>query len=259
VELGELSFVADGTVAGDDDGAVGDGGEVLRGSGDHSVDVASARVVDEGVEAVPPGIAAMEDVSFGEVDGEVGIGVGGLVVGELESVFVVGEGAVAVEEDGGQRAGGSGRDDGLVGDDVLSGAHAVAGVLVSPDGGSSGVHPLVAVGVVEVPVGVDEDLDRVGVDGGQGGGELGLAGSVAGVDEELALFGGEDGDVAASSLKSGDVAAKRSGGDLVIRVGSTGSGEEVLGLLGEQLLRDETGCGGGGCAGSEEPAAGDGE
>jgi hypothetical protein len=37
--------------------------------------------------------------------------------------------------------------------------------------------------VVEVPVGVDENLDRVGVDGGEGGGELGLAGGVAGVDE----------------------------------------------------------------------------
>ncbi len=63
------------------------------------------------------------------------------------------------------------------------------------------MHPLVAVGVVEVPVGVDEDPDGIGVNGGECRGELGLAGGVAGVDEKLALFGGEDGDVAAGSAE----------------------------------------------------------
>ena len=63
------------------------------------------------------------------------------------------------------------------------------------------MHPFVAVGVVEVPVGVDEDADGVGADGGERGGELGLAGGVAGVDEELAVFGGEHGDVAAGSRR----------------------------------------------------------
>ncbi len=46
----------------------------------------------------------MEDVGLGEVNGEVGIGVGGIVVGELEGVLFVGEVAVAVEEDGRKRA-----------------------------------------------------------------------------------------------------------------------------------------------------------
>ena len=93
--------------------------------------------------------------------------------------------------------------------------------------------------MVEVPVGVDEDLDGVGVDGGEGGGELGLAGGVAGVDEELALFGGEDGDVAAGSAEEGDVAAEGSGGDLVVGIGGAGPGEEVLrrGLAGLGLER----------------------
>ncbi len=144
--------------------------EVLFGGLDHAVDVASAGVVDEGIKAVAKGIAAVEDVGLGEVDGEVGVGVGWLIVGELEGVGLVGEGSVAVEEDGGKRADGSGRNDGLIGDDVLGSAHAVAGVLVGPDGGAGGVHPFVAVGVVEVPVGVDQDLNRVGVDGGEGGG-----------------------------------------------------------------------------------------
>ena len=206
----------------------------------------------------------MEDVGLGEVDGDVGVGVGGLVVGEFESADAVGEGAVAVEEDGRKSADGSGRNDGFVGDDVLGGAHAVARVLVGPDGGAGRVHPLVAVGVVEVPVGVDEDLDGLGVDGGEGFGELGLAGGVAGVDDELAFFGGEDGDVAAGAEERGDVAAEGSGCDLVVGVGGAGSGEEVLGCggacwgpLSEKCggLRRDGGCGGG--TGGDEAAAGD--
>jgi hypothetical protein len=65
---------------------------------------------------------------------------------------------------------------------------------------------------------------------------LGLAGGVAGVDQELALFGGEDGDVAACSAEEGDIAAERSRGDLVIGVCGARFGEEVLGLLGRGLL-----------------------
>jgi len=178
-ELGELGFVADRAVARDDDRAVGDGGEIFLGSGDHAVDVASAGVVDEGIEAVEPGVAGVEDVGFGEVDGEVGIGVGGLVVGELEGIFVVGEGTVAVEENGRQGADGCRWDSGVERGHVLAGGHAVAGILVGPDGGACRVHPFVAVDMVEVPVSIDENLDGLGVDGGESGSELGLAGGVA--------------------------------------------------------------------------------
>jgi hypothetical protein len=119
------------------------------------------------------------------------------------------------------------------------------------------VNPFVAVGVVEVPVGVDEDADGFGVDGGEGGSELGLAGGVAGVDEELACFGGEDGDVPAGSAEKGDVAAEGSGGDFVVGIGGAGLGEEVLRLLGEEAAGVETGCGRGCSGGREEAAASD--
>ncbi len=84
--VGELLLVADGAVAGDDDGGVGSGGEVAFGGSDHAVDVAAGGVVDEGVGAVEPGVAGVEDVGIEEVDGDVGVGVGGVVVGELEGV-----------------------------------------------------------------------------------------------------------------------------------------------------------------------------
>jgi hypothetical protein len=108
--------------------------------------------------------------------------------------------------------------------------------------------------VIEVPGGVDEDANRFGVDGGESGGELGLAGGVAGVDEELAFFGGEDGDVAAGSAEEGDVAAERRRGDLVVGVCNAGLGEEVLGLLGAETVGDERGCGCS-CANGQKSAA----
>jgi len=103
-------------------------------------------------------------------------------------------------------------------------------------------------------VGVDEDADGFGVNGGEGGGELRLTGGVDGVDDELARLGGEDGDVAAGSAEEGDVAAEGSGGDLVIGVGGASLGEEVLRLLGEEAPGEKAGCGCG-CAGGEEAAA----
>ena len=65
---------------------------------------------------------------------------------------------------------------------------------------------------------------------------MGLAGGIAGVDQELALFGGEDGDVAACSAEEGDAAAERSRGDLIIRIAGANLGKEVLGPWGYGLL-----------------------
>jgi hypothetical protein len=94
------------------------------------------------------------------------------------------------------------------------------------------VHPIVAVDVIEVPVSVDENADGVGVDGDEGGVELGLTGGIAGVDKELALFGSEDDDVTAGSAEKGDVAAQGSGRNLVVGIAGAGLSEEVRGLLG---------------------------
>ena len=87
---------------------------------------------------------------------------------ELERLF-------GGEDDGGDGSGGRGRKFGFVGGDLLRGAERGAAVFVGDDGGAGGVHPLVAVGMVEVPVGVDEVGDGIGADGGEGFGELGRA------------------------------------------------------------------------------------
>jgi len=170
--VGELGLVADGAVAGDDDGGVGPGGEIALSGADHAVDVAAGGVVDEGVGAVEPGVAGVEDVGFGEVDRDVGVGVGGVVMLEVEGFAVGGEHIIVGEDEGGKGVGWEGWEGGVEDGDDLRVAEAEAGLLVGDDLSSDRVDPLVAVGVVVVPVGVDEVLDGVGADGGEGFGDL---------------------------------------------------------------------------------------
>ena len=248
---GELGFVAHGAVAGDEDGLVVGAGEGEGGGGDHAVNVASGGVVDEGIDAVEPGVTGVDDVGVGEVDGDVGVGVGGVEVGEVEGFAVGGDGFVLVEDDGGESAGGCRGEVGVEGGDLLGGAEALAGVFVGDDGGAGGVEPLVAVGVVEVPVGVDEVLDGVVGDGGEGLGDLGAGGGEAGVYEELAVGAGEDEDVAAGAHEDADVSAELLGGDFGGGTAGAHLGDGVAGLGEEGAGGEVCGSGDGGRGGEE--------
>src|SRR6516225_75836 len=80
VEFLELGFAADGTtVSRNDDCLVRRCRKVGGGSGDHSVDAAASRIVDERVDAIPIGIAGMQDVRLAKGRGNVAIGVRGRV------------------------------------------------------------------------------------------------------------------------------------------------------------------------------------
>lgn len=100
--LGELGLVAYGAMAGDDDGGVGSGGEIAFSGADHAVDVAAGGVVDEGVSAAEPGVAGMENIGVSEVDGDVGIGVGRIVVLEMDGFAVGCEEMLVGEDEGGK-------------------------------------------------------------------------------------------------------------------------------------------------------------
>src|SRR6516162_6999676 len=80
VEFLELGFVADGTtMSRNDDCLVRRCRKVGIGSGDHSVDAATGRIVDERIDAIPIGIAGVQDVRLAKGDGYVAIGVRGRV------------------------------------------------------------------------------------------------------------------------------------------------------------------------------------
>ncbi len=69
------------------------------------------------------------------------------------------------------------------------------------DRGSGGLHPAVSVGVVPVPVGIDDVFDRASAEALQGRFDLRLGDGDAGVDHEDAVGTGQHGDVAAGPFK----------------------------------------------------------
>jgi hypothetical protein len=81
-------------------------------------------------------------------------------------------------------------------------------VLVSKDRCTSGVQPFVAVGVVEVPVRVDEVLDGIGGNRCKRVDDLWTRTGKAGVDEELTVATGMNGNISASAHQDAYVAAE---------------------------------------------------
>src|ERR1700694_5319911 len=68
------------------------------------------------------------------------------------------------------------------------------------------MQPFIAVSVIEVPVSVDEVLDRIGVEGIQSVRDPRPRDRETGVDKKFPAPTGQDGDVAAGALKNADIA-----------------------------------------------------
>ena len=120
-----------------------------------------------------------------------------------------------------------------------------SGLLVGEDGRAFAMQPLIAVGMVEVPMGIDQVLDRVGAEACEGLRDARTRGRNAGIHQKLAVSTGEDSDIAAGAFEHTHVAAQPV--DLDRRFGCLGSNQvdEHAGL-GEGFAR-------------REPAAGSGE
>jgi hypothetical protein len=76
------------------------------------------------------------------------------------------------------------------------------------DGGALLVQPLVAVRVVEVPVGVDQVLDRIAAEVVDGFEDAGARRGDAGIDKQFAVGACRDGDVATRALDVRDIPAQ---------------------------------------------------
>jgi hypothetical protein len=187
-------------VPGNDDGLIAHCCDICFCGSDLAVDAASGPVVDEGVVAVPESVSGVENVGLKEVHGDIRVGVGRLIVFEHES-GVVGVESVFVLEDGGRNCSRRCGWEGVlpVAFDARGFGEMDAGVLVGEDAGSGLMEPLVAAGVVEVPVSVDELFDGIGVDAGEGFFDVGTGGDDLGVYEQLSVGAGEDGDISAGA------------------------------------------------------------
>jgi hypothetical protein len=81
-------------------------------------------------------------------------------------------------------------------------------VLVPQDAGSGFMDPLVAAGVVEMPVGVYQLFDGIRVDAREGFRDVRTCGDDFCIDEQLSVGASENGDVSTSTQKDADVTAK---------------------------------------------------
>jgi hypothetical protein len=79
---------------------------------------------------------------------------------------------------------------------------------MATNGCTLGVQPFVAIGMVKVPMCVDQVLDRVGVDWCKGGCNLWTRTRKTGVDKQLTVAAGKDGDISASAHEDAYVAAE---------------------------------------------------
>ena len=84
----------------------------------------------------------------------------------------------------------------------------LACILLRQDAGSGFVQPLVATGVVEVPVGVYQLFDGVLIDACEGFGNVRTRGDDFRVDEQLSVRAGKNGNISTRTQKNADIAAE---------------------------------------------------
>lgn len=91
---------------------------------------------------------------------------------------------------------------------VLRGGHALFGVFVGENGGTRGVEGGVVVGVVEVPVGVNDEFQWSIAEAVERVFELGPGGRNESVHDELAVRSVEDNDVATGSGEEDEIVSE---------------------------------------------------
>src|SRR5258708_39781450 len=84
----------------------------------------------------------------------------------------------------------------------------LTGVLMGQNGYAFRIQPLIAVRVIEMPVGVDQMSDRVAAAAARGLWDSRAGRGDSGIDEHLAIGTGKDSDIAARALEDADVTAQ---------------------------------------------------
>ena len=83
-----------------------------------------------------------------------------------------------------------------------------ARVFVREDTGSRFMEALVAAGVVEMPVSVDQEFDRIHVDACEGFRDVRTRGDNLRIHHQLAVRACQNGDISTSAQKDTDIASK---------------------------------------------------
>ena len=147
----------------------------------------------------------MDDVGLLEEHRDVAVGVGGSVILERDRRVVEAQRPLAGKQIG--RQSGCRKRLKIVAPVLhpLDRQEMLARVFMRQDGGAEFVQPFVAVGVVKVPVRVDQVRDRLWAKRRQRCGDLRARCRDAGIDQHLPVGAAQDRDIAAGSLEHGDV------------------------------------------------------
>ena len=145
---------------GNHDSLVRDFGQVRFRRLYHALDIAAGGVIDERIVAVPPGVAAVKDLSLNKIGRYVAVSVARPVVREHDSSTIKVQRLFVIEDFGGNRVCGR-RRKGEVPIFHPRGCREVfSSILMREDCRAVRMHPLIAVGVIEMPVGIDEMFNR---------------------------------------------------------------------------------------------------
>ena len=130
-----------------------------------------------------------------ESDGNVAVGVGGAVVLEVDRLAIEAETALARKHFARESVRRRGNKVVVPVLDSLDVREKPESVFVRDYLGADRIQPSIAVGMVEVPMGVDQVRDRIGAEIGERLGHLRARDADARVDEHLAVGSGQDGDI----------------------------------------------------------------
>lgn len=117
---------------------------------------------------------------------------------------------------------------------VVGFGHALFGVFVSEDGGTSGVEGGVVIGMVEMPVGVDGVFQGSIAEAVESFFELGPGWRNEIIDDEFAVWAGEDHDVSTRAGEQGEILGE------LLRLNGSGThlGAKAGGAVGWRLRRE---------------------
>src|ERR1700761_5783373 len=238
---------SDGAMAGYENSLVRGAIDGLVCPCDGVVDIAAVLVVDEWVASRPEGIAKRQYICLDEVDPEVAVGMAGPKMLYLDFCPIKVEGFLCIDQKRRASADRDGAECPVPIVDMGSRGQMFQRIGVRDDGRARCVQPLISVGVIPMPVGIDHVLDAGGTELIELRLQLVLRRAYASVDEKLPLWAGQDGDVSTGAKQHCDVAALwldfqlRLGANQIVR---TGTGMKII-----VWRSTRPGCGRSGCAG----------
>ena len=189
--------------------------------------------------SVPPSVAGVEDISLNKISRDIAIGVTRTVIFERNGSAIEVKRLVGVEHVSRNRACRRWRKSEVPIFHSRAGGEMFPGIFVSGNCRACGVHPFIAIRVIEMPMRVHKMFNRVATDPLQRLGNLWARAQISRVDNEFAIGAGQDRDVATRADERANICSKCLSGDLGLGATRTSASDKIL-FSPEKLARCQT-------------------